>query len=201
MPLGGDKLSDADLAIISAWIKAMKPATVAATNGEPGLPTRKPGYSITDKDRAFWSFTKPARVEPPAVKNRAWTRNDIDAFVLSKLEANGLAPAPKAAPRELLRRVYFDLIGLPPTPAEMAAWLKNPSAQTYDEVIEKLLASPHYGERWGRHGSTSRVTPTAAVMNSITTDRTRGVIVIMSSRLSTKTNLSINSSASSWPMT
>ncbi len=150
MPMGG-KLSDADIAVIGEWIKTMKPVAVASAAAEHGPAIRQGGYKITDKDRAFWAFTKPARIAPPAVKNRAWVCNDIDAFVLNKLEANGVAPAAKAAPRELLRRVYFDLIGLPPTPEEMAAWLKNPSAKAYDEVIEKLLASPHYGERWGRH--------------------------------------------------
>ncbi len=150
MPMTGGKLNDADIAVIAEWIKTMKPIAVAAAP-EHGPAIRKPGYQITDKDRAFWAFTKPAPVAAPAVKNRAWVRNEIDAFVLSKLEANGVAPSAKAAPRELLRRVYFDLIGLPPTPEEMAAWLKSPSAKAYDEVIEKLLASPHYGERWGRH--------------------------------------------------
>jgi cytochrome c553 len=149
MPMGG-KLSDADLAVIAEWIKAIKPNAVAAT-AEHGPAIRQGGYKITDKDRAFWSFTKPSRPATPAVKNKAWVRNEIDAFVLSKLEANNVTPTAKAAPRELLRRVYFDLVGLPPTPEEMNAWLKNPSAKAYDEVIEKLLASPHYGERWGRH--------------------------------------------------
>ncbi|MBI1761371.1 MAG: DUF1549 domain-containing protein, partial [Acidobacteria bacterium] len=150
MPYGGDKLSDADLAVIAEWITKLTP--VAATNHvETGPPTRKPGYSITGKDRQFWSFVKPVRPSVPAVKNQAWVRNEIDAFVLAKLEANGLEPAPAAPPRELLRRVYFDLIGLPPTPEEMAAFLKNPSDQAYRQVVEKLLASEHYGERWGRH--------------------------------------------------
>jgi cytochrome c553 len=152
MPYGGDKLSDAEIAVIGEWISKMTP-TAAGTPAhvETGPPTRQPGYSITDKDRQFWSFVKPARPSVPAVKNKAWVRNEIDAFVLAKLEANGLQPAQAAAPRELLRRVYFDLIGLPPTPEEMAAFLKNPSDQAYRQVVEKLLASQHYGERLGRH--------------------------------------------------
>ncbi len=150
MPFGGDKLSEADLAVIAEWITKLAPVA-AANHVETGPPTRQPGYSITDKDRQFWSFVKPLRPALPVVKNKAWVRNEIDAFVLSKLETNGLQPAAAAAPRELLRRVYFDLIGLPPTPAEMAAFLKNPSEQAYRQVVERLLASPHYGERWGRH--------------------------------------------------
>ena len=148
MPMGG-KLSDAEIATVAEWINAMKPmAAVAATDGAP---VRKPGYSITAKDRAWWSFVKPVRPVAPVVKNQKWVRNEIDAFVLNKLEANGLAPSPAADPRTLLRRVYFDLIGLPPTPEEMDAFLKNPSKLAYEKVIDKLLASEHYGERWGRH--------------------------------------------------
>jgi mono/diheme cytochrome c family protein len=150
MPMGGDKLSDAEIAVIAEWINKLTPVAAAA-NTEHGPPTRQAGYSITDKDRQFWAFVKPVRPAIPTVKNKAWVRNEIDAFVLSKLEANGLQPSPHASPRELLRRVYFDLIGLPPTPEEMAAFLKNPSEQAYQQVIDKLLASPHYGERWGRH--------------------------------------------------
>ncbi len=148
MPMGG-KLSDAEIAVIAEWIKGLQPKTVA---GVPeAAPVRQPGYSITDKDRQFWSFVKPVRPTVPTVKMRSWVKNDIDAFVLSKLEAKGLKPSPAASPRELLRRVYFDLIGLPPSPEEMAAFLKDPSDASYQKVVEKLLASQHYGERWGRH--------------------------------------------------
>ena len=148
MPMGG-KLSDAEIAIISEWINGMKPGAAMAV--AEGAPIRKPGYSITAKDRAWWSFVKPVRPTTPTVKNQKWGRNEIDAFVLNKLEANGLNPSPAADPRTLLRRVYFDLIGLPPTPEEMDAFLKNPSKLAYEKVIDKLLASEHYGERWGRH--------------------------------------------------
>lgn len=151
MPYGGDKLSDAEVAVIAEWISKMPPTATAATHTETGPPVRQPGYKITEKDRQFWAFVKPVRSAVPAVKNKAWVRNEIDAFVLAKLEANGLQPSAPAGPRELLRRVYFDLIGLPPTPEEMAAFLKNPSEQAYRQAVEKLLASPHYGERWGRH--------------------------------------------------
>lgn len=148
MPMGG-KLSDAEIAVIAEWIKQLQPTAIAATHD--AAPVRQPGYSITDKDRAFWSFIKPVRPEMPKVKNRAWVKNPIDAFVLAKLEEKGLKPSPAAEPRELLRRVYFDLIGLPPTPEEMAEFMKNPSESAYQKVVEKLLASQHYGERWGRH--------------------------------------------------
>jgi cytochrome c553 len=148
MPLGG-KLSDAEIAIVAEWIRQLQPKALAAASD--GVPVRQPGYSITDKDRQFWSFIKPVRPAVPKVQNRAWVKNEIDAFVLAKLEAKGLKPSPPATPRELLRRVYFDLIGLPPSPEEMAAFLRNPSEAAYRRVVERLLASPQYGERWGRH--------------------------------------------------
>ncbi len=154
MPLGGAKLSDNELASIAEWIGMLAPVTAASNemnNAEHGPPTRQPGYSVTARDRQFWAFVKPQRPAIPTVKNRAWARNEIDAFVLSTLEAKGLQPAPPATPRVLLRRVYLDLTGLPPSPAETAEFLKNPSERAYAQVIEKLLASPHYGERWGRH--------------------------------------------------
>ena len=159
MPMGG-KLGDAEIAVIAEWIRQLQPKALAVNNaannaaGNDSAPVRSQGYSITDKDRQFWAFVKPIRPTPPAsltVKERAWVKNEIDAFVLAKFKEKGLQPSPAAAPRELLRRVYFDLIGLPPTPAEMDAFLKNPSENAYQQVIEKLLASPQYGERWGRH--------------------------------------------------
>src|SRR5262245_6339593 len=148
MPMGMDKLGEAEVAVIAQWINGFSPK--AAMSAET-IPTRQPGYSITEKDRQFWSFIKPVRPALPKVKDRRWIRNEIDAFVLSKLEQNGLSPNRAASPRELLRRVYFDLTGLPPSPGETAEFLKNPSEAAYAKVIDRLLASPHYGERWGRH--------------------------------------------------
>jgi cytochrome c553 len=149
MPMGRDKLADADIAVIAEWIATLAP-NVTAPVAEI-LPVREPGYSVTDKDREFWSFRKPVRPAIPQVRNQAWARNEIDAFVLKKLEANNLSPAPPAEPRVLLRRVYFDLTGLPPSPEEMNEFLKDPSDAAYEKILDRLLASPHYGERWGRH--------------------------------------------------
>jgi mono/diheme cytochrome c family protein len=148
MPMGMGKLSDAEIAVIAEWINGLspKPAMAAET-----IPTRQPGYSITEKDRRFWAFVKPARPALPKVKDHRWARNEIDLFVLARLEQNGLRPNRPASPRELLRRVYFDLIGLPPSPEEIAEFLKNPSEAAYAKVVDRLLASQHYGERWGRH--------------------------------------------------
>jgi mono/diheme cytochrome c family protein len=98
-----------------------------------------------------WAL-EPARPQsPPAVKNEAWVRNDIDRFILGRLEQAGIAPPPPAARAALLRRAYYDLTGLPPTPAELDAFLADASPQAYARVIDQLLESPRYGERWARH--------------------------------------------------
>lgn len=106
---------------------------------------------VTDKDRQFWSFRPLTRPELPAVKKAAWCRTAIDRFVLSKLEAGGLAPAAPAERRKLLRRAHFDLTGLPPTPEEMELFGRDTTPEAYERLVDRLLASPHYGERWGRH--------------------------------------------------
>ncbi len=101
--------------------------------------------------RNHWAWKAPVRPALPSVRAKDWVRNPIDAFILAKLEAADLEPA-AAAPREqLLRRVTFDLVGLPPTPAEIEAFVHDRGADAWEKVVERLLASPHYGERWGRH--------------------------------------------------
>src|SRR5207249_2504891 len=84
-------------------------------------------------------------------KDSSWVKTPIDAFILAKLDAAGLQPAAPAAKAALLRRVYYDLTGLPPSPAELDAFLADDSPEAYEKVVDRLLASPHYGERWGRH--------------------------------------------------
>ncbi len=100
--------------------------------------------------RQFWSFKPPQMPAMPTVKNAAWSHSAIDRFVLAKLEAEGLAPVKLAGRRELIRRLTFDLIGLPPTPDEVQAFENDPSPEAYAKVVERVLQSPHYGERWGR---------------------------------------------------
>ncbi len=97
-----------------------------------------------------WAFIAPVRPALPAIKNKAWARNPIDHFILARLEQEGLAPSPAADKTTLLRRVSLDLTGLPPTIAEIDAFLADKSSRAYETVVERLLASPHYGERWGR---------------------------------------------------
>jgi hypothetical protein len=107
--------------------------------------------AITAHQRAHWSFRKPERPAPPQVRDTRWIRNPIDAFVLARLEKEGLAPAPAAPKTALLRRVTFDLTGLPPTPEEVERFLRDDRADAYARVVERLLTSPHYGERWAQH--------------------------------------------------
>jgi len=99
----------------------------------------------------WWSLQKIARSDPPKVKNERWARTPIDRFILAKLEEKGLEPSPEAERATLLRRVKFDLIGLPPTPEEMDAFIHNPAPDAYEKLVNRLLDSPAYGERWGRH--------------------------------------------------
>src|SRR5712692_10193964 len=106
---------------------------------------------FTDAQRQFWSLQKVVAPAPPRVQNRRWIRTPIDAFVLARLEAKHLSPAPPADKVTLLRRASLDLIGLPPTPDELTAFLADRSPDAFRKVVARLLASPHYGERWARH--------------------------------------------------
>jgi hypothetical protein len=130
-------LSDRQVADLALWVKMGAP--YPAVTASPG------------SGRDFWAFRPPVDPPVPAVKDRAWARGPLDHFVLAKLEAAGLRPAPPADRRTLLRRVTFDLTGLPPAPEEIDAFLKDDSPQAFVRVVDRLLASPAYGERWGRH--------------------------------------------------
>ena len=98
-----------------------------------------------------WAFQPVTKPEPPTVKQASWPQNNIDRFILAKLEAAGLQPSPEADRATLIRRVTLDLTGLLPTPEEVEAFVKDESPQAYEALIDRLLASQHYGERWGRH--------------------------------------------------
>ncbi len=106
---------------------------------------------VTEDDRAFWSFQPLQTIAPPTVSNAAWPKTSIDNFIATALEAKGIAPSPQASPQKLIRRLYYDLIGLPPTPQEVEAFERDPSPEAYEKLVDQLLASPHFGERWGRH--------------------------------------------------
>ncbi|HEX8201802.1 MAG TPA: PSD1 and planctomycete cytochrome C domain-containing protein [Isosphaeraceae bacterium] len=148
MPPKG-KLDDAAIAALTEWVRrgAHWPAAEAAAGPAAASTTR----TISAADANFWSFRPVRDVQPPAVQDVAWPRTPIDAFVLAKLEEAGLHPAPEADKRTLLRRATFDLTGLPPTPEEVEAFLRDESPDAFARVVDRLLASPHYGERWARH--------------------------------------------------
>ncbi|WP_417388988.1 DUF1549 and DUF1553 domain-containing protein [Gimesia sp.] len=106
---------------------------------------------ITAADREHWSFQPVRRPELPVLKNKQWSRTPVDHFILAQLEQEGLQPAPEASRTTLIRRLYFDVIGLPPLPEEVDAFLADDSADAYEQLVDRLLASPHYGERWAQH--------------------------------------------------
>ena len=109
----------------------------------------EPSWSTEKKNH--WAWKPPVRPALPALNDNGWGRNPIDAFVLAKLEAAGLKPAEPASRTQLIRRVTFDLIGLPPTPQEIDGFVNDGGGDAWQKVIDRLLASPHHGERWGRH--------------------------------------------------
>jgi hypothetical protein len=140
----GKKLPDHDIAVLTRWVEMGLPYPVAAET----LPA---GFRITDEQRRFWAFARVKVVPAPPVKEAAWPRGDLDRYILNGLEAKGLNHAPAADKRTLLRRATFDLTGLPPTPEEVEEFLKDDSPGAFAKAIDRLLASPAYGERWGRH--------------------------------------------------
>jgi cytochrome c553 len=154
MPYQADKLSDAAIAKIVEWID------LGAPYDNPLVASKLKGKSWTERvlpatAKQWWAFEPLAKVAPPGVKDADWCRTPIDRFILAKLEEAKVAPNSPAKLEQLIRRAYFDLIGLPPTPAEVDAFLKDAGSAkpqaAWERVIDKLLASPHYGERWGRH--------------------------------------------------
>jgi len=134
MPPKGDRLTPAQVRLLQAWIEQG-----AAWPDDASAPETK-----------HWAYVSPARPELPAVRRRNWPRNEIDYFVLARLDQEGLRPSPEADRATLLRRVSLDLIGLPPTLEEVDAFLADKSEQAYEKIVDRLLASPHYGERWAR---------------------------------------------------
>ncbi len=143
MPPTG-KLSATEIADLATWVKD------GAVWGAAAASTKSPDYAITAEQRSFWSFQPVHDPTPPAVRNQSLVQSPIDRFMLAKLEANGLQPARPAGKRALIRRVTFDLTGLPPTPQEVDAFLHDDSPEAFAKVVDRLLASPRYGERWGR---------------------------------------------------
>ena len=147
MPPSG-KLPEAELATLVAWVRMGAPWPKGAHNSGPApAAPRSPQEAPT----THWAFQPVVRPASPAVKQADWCRNAIDHFILHELEAKGLTPSVPADRRTLLRRVSFDLIGMPPSANEVEAFVRDPAPDAWPRVVDRLLASPHYGERWARH--------------------------------------------------
>ena len=145
--VGVKPVSQAEIERLVAWIGQGAPQGKLI----PDVAGNEPDPLVTDKDRQFWAFQPPQPVPVPPVRHARQVRNPIDAFILSKLEEKGLTLSPEADHVTLIRRAYFDLTGLPPEPEEVQSFLANQDPAAYDKLIERLLASPRYGERWGRY--------------------------------------------------
>jgi mono/diheme cytochrome c family protein len=146
MPPNG-KLTDDQVAALEKWIRLGLPWPPRDGNTE----TLDPAKAAAEKARTHWAFQPVRMPELPPVKNESWCQSPIDRFVLARLEAKGISPSPPADRRTLIRRAYFDLIGLPPTAAEIAEFEHDQSPDAFAKVVDRLLASPHYGERWARY--------------------------------------------------
>jgi len=140
-----NKLPEAEIAALEQWVKqgAPDPRTHTVARAKTGM--------TFEEGRKFWSYRPPQKSAVPSVKDTAWARGDVDRFLLAKLEEKNLKPANDADRATLIRRIYLDLLGLPPTPEQIDAFVQDKSPDAYAKLVDSLLASPHFGERWGRH--------------------------------------------------
>jgi hypothetical protein len=150
------KLSPEQIDVLTKWV-------------EQGLPDTRDGSNVVKKDKKeHWAFQPVIKPKIPTVKNESWCYNKIDYFILSKLEERGIIPAPTAHKETLLRRAYFDLIGVPPSPKDIEAFMMDETSGAMERVVDKLLADPGYGERWGRHWmDTARYSDTTGELGNI----------------------------------
>jgi hypothetical protein len=137
MPPGGARLTATEVGLLRGWIDQGAEWTETSSSAAP-----RPSH---------WSFQKITHPDPPAVRNHTWARNAIDNFILAKLESESIAPSPEASKSTLIRRVSLDLTGLPPSPDEVRAFLADNRPDAYEHLVDRLLDSPHYGEKWGRY--------------------------------------------------
>src|SRR5258708_2187502 len=142
MPPKGGPLSDRAIRDLADWIKMGAPDPRTATLAQK---------TWSDSSKMHWAWQPLRKPAVPDVKDSAWAKTPVDNFVLAILEQKGLKPNAPADKRTLIRRATFDLIGLPPTKEEVEAFLHDDSPDAFGKVVDRLLASPHYGERWGRH--------------------------------------------------
>src|SRR5262245_41141689 len=141
----GKQLPDADVETLRTWIQA------GASSDGWGRAEGAAERIITPAERAYWAFQTPKRLDPPKAAKPGSPVNRIDAFLLATMQSRGLKPSPRADKRTLIRRAYLDLLGLPPAPEEVEAFVNDRSADAWSKLVDRLLASPHYGERWARH--------------------------------------------------
>jgi mono/diheme cytochrome c family protein len=144
MPPRGKKLTDAQVADLVTWVRMGAPdSRLMAKGSAPGVWSKE--------RRNHWAFKPIRRYTPPEVQDTNWISTPVDNFILARLEKEGMKPSPPADKRTLIRRATFDLTGLPPTPAEAQAFVDDTSTNAFEKVVDRLLASPQYGERWGRY--------------------------------------------------
>ncbi len=147
MPPKG-KMSDKDIATLEKWVKDGLPVSDDRIGGVGGV---KPPPKGGQDGKRYWAYQPVKNPPAPDVKAKEWVKNPIDAFILAKLEAKNLKPVAPAARAALIRRATYDLTGLPPSPAEVDAFVNSKDADAYEKLLDRLLASPQYGEKWGRH--------------------------------------------------
>jgi hypothetical protein len=148
MPPPG-RIAQGDIDVLAKWVQRGLP--MKSLEAEVAALHQTRGGVITEESRNYWAYKPVKRPEPPKVRGGAWVRNPIDAFILAKLEDKGLTAAPPVDRTALVRRIYYDLIGLPPTPEQIDRFVNDQSPGAYEKLIDQLLQSPHYGEKWGRH--------------------------------------------------
>ncbi len=144
MPPRG-RLPEAEIAVLERWVKMGAPDP--RTDPAPTSTSR----ADLDAGRSHWAFRPIAEPPVPWVKDDTWPQTDVDRFILTRLESEGLAPVADAGRPTLLRRVYFDLVGLPPTPAELESFLGDETPGAFEKIVDALLGRPEFGQRWGRH--------------------------------------------------
>ncbi|MGV3532903.1 MAG: DUF1549 domain-containing protein, partial [Chthoniobacteraceae bacterium] len=145
MPPKGEKLTQAQIETLTEWVK------MGAPDPRTEAPKLAKMSGDTDASRAHWAYQPVVKPAIPVPQNRAWCRTPVDAFIAKALEEKGMAPNSMASKEALIRRASYDLIGLPPTPEQVAAFVADQSPRAFEKVVDRLLASPQYGERWGRH--------------------------------------------------
>jgi cytochrome c553 len=153
MPPKGGKLTDEVIADFEAWVAmgAPDPRDASASTSKAKARSTPVVDKEVEEARRGWAFQIPKATTPPKVKDAAWPKTDVDRFLLAGLEAQGLRPVDDADRRTLIRRASFDLVGLPPSPEEVEAFVFDTSPDAFAKVVDRLLASPRFGERWGRH--------------------------------------------------